>query len=213
MYRIVILFITLIMGSLVLSQSGYAAGLKKWKDKDGQWHFGDVIPPEYAQQGHEEISKQGLTLEVQERAKTEAEIAEQKRLAAIEAEEKKAAEERARHDRILLDTFSSVDDIEMTRDGKIAAIDSRILLSEKRIEKLQEDLDDRIEAAAAEERAGNTPNDELLKDIDSLKRQIKDQEDFIKGQNDDKKETTASYEADIQRFNFLKSEGQASWKD
>ena len=213
MFRAGIFLTLLFSGILVLNFPASAAGVKKWQDETGQWHFGDVIPPEYAQQGHEEISSQGLTIDVQERARTDAEIAEDKRLAAIEEEKKKAAEERARHDRILLDTFSSVDDIEMTRDGKIAAIDSRITLSEKRIEKIRQDLDERIEAAAAQERAGKPPGEELLKDIESLKRQINDQEKFIADQNKDKEAVMASYQNDIERFNMLKSEGQASTND
>lgn len=205
MNRYITLLITLVAGVLMFSQPGFAAGLKKWQDKDGQWHFGDVIPPEYAQQSHEELNKQGMTVEVQERVKTEAEIAEQKRLAAIEQEKQRKADEQARHDRILLDTFSNVDDIEMTRDGKIAAINSRISLAEKRIEKLDKDLNERMEAAAVQERSGKTPNQELIQDIESLHRQVKNQESFIETQNNEKDEVTASYEIDIERYKFLKS--------
>lgn len=206
MNRHITVLITLIVSVLVFSHSGFAAGsLKKWKDKDGQWHFGDVIPPEYSQQSHEELNKQGMTVEVQERAKTDAEIAEEKRLAAIEAEKQKEAEEKARHDRILLDTFSNVDDIEMMRDGKINAIDARISLAQTRIEKLREDLNERMETAASQERSGKTPNQDLLNDIESLRRQIKNQEDFIQAQNGDKDEVKASAEVDIKRYKELKS--------
>lgn len=191
---------------MVFSNPGFTAGtLKKWKDKDGQWHFGDVIPPEYAQQSHEELNKQGMTVEVQERAKTEAEIAEQKRLQTIEAEKQKKAEEQARHDKILLDTFSNVDDIEMMRDGKITAIESRISLAQTRIEKLRAELNQSMEKAANIERSGKTPNEDLLKEIESLRRQVKNQEDFINQQNGEKDEVMASAEKDIERFNQLKS--------
>lgn len=210
MNRGTITLIILVTGILMFSQPGLAAGaMKKWKDKDGQWHFGDVIPPEYAQQSHEEVNKQGMTVEVQERAKTEAEIAEQNRLAAIEEEQRRKAAEQVRHDSILLDTFSNVDDIEMAREGKIAAINSRITLAEKRIEKLEKDLNERMETAAAQERSGNTPNQELLQDIESLHRQVKNQQDFIKSQNDEKVEVMASYEKDIERYKSLKSGAQA----
>lgn len=206
MIRNMITLIILVMGVLLVSQAGLAAGsLKKWKDKDGQWHFGDVIPPEYSQQAHEELNVQGRTVEVQKRAKTEAEIAEEKRLAAVEEEKQRMAEEKARHDRILLDTFSSVDDMEMARDGKVAAINTRISLAEKRIEKLQKDLDQRMETAAAQERSGKSPNQELKQDIDELHRQIKNQDEFIKTQNDEKEGVMASYAQDIERYKELQS--------
>ena len=205
MIRNTLSLIMLVLGILMFSQAGFAAGLKKWKDKDGQWHFGDVIPPEYSQQSYEELNKQGMTIDVQQRAKTDAEIAEEKRKAAIEEKKKKQAEEQARHDRILIDTFSNVDDIVMARDGKVAAINSRISLAEKRIEKLQQDLDSRMGEAAAQERSGKTPSKELKRDIDSLRRQVKNQQDFINAQNNEKDEVMASYAKDIQRFKELRS--------
>ena len=210
-YIILLIFVACV---LMFSHPGFAAGsLKKWKDKDGQWHFGDVIPPEYSQQSHEELNKQGMTIEVQERAKTDAEIAEQKKQEAIEAEKRKQAEEQARNDRILLDTYSSVDDIEMMRDGKITAIDSRISLAQTRIAKLKEDLDERMETAATLERSGKSPNQELLMDIESLRRQLKNQEDFIKQQNGERTEVKASADKDIERFKQLKSGQQEQAAD
>lgn len=201
-----ITLLILIACVLMFSHPGFAAGtLKKWKDKDGQWHFGDVIPPEYSQQSHEELNKQGMTVEVQERAKTEAEIAEQERKAAIEAEKQKQAEDQERNDRILLDTYTSVDDIEMMRDEKLTAIDSRISLAQTRIEKLRKDLNEHMETAAAKERSGKTPNKELLNDIESLRRQVNNQEHFIKQQNKEKEELKASAEKDIERYKKLKS--------
>jgi len=212
MIRNTIYLFILAIGVLIFSQAGLAAGagkpttsLKKWQDKEGQWHFGDVIPPEYSQQSHEELNKQGMTVEVQKRAKTEAEVEEEKRLAAIEEDKKKMAEDKARHDSILLDTFSSVDDLVMARDGKVEAIKTRISLAEKRIEKLQKDLDERMETAAAQERSGKSPNLELKQDIDSLHRQLNNQEEFIKTQNEEKDGVLASYEIDIERYKKLKS--------
>lgn len=212
MIRNTISLLILAMGVLLFSQAGLAAGnsksttsLKKWQDKNGQWHFGDVIPPEYSQRAHEELNKQGMTVEVKERARTEAEIAEQNRLAAIEEEKKKMAEEQARHDQILLDTFTNIDDLEMARDGKVEAINTRISLAEKRIEKLQKDLDERMESAASQERSGKSPNQELKQDIDSLHRQINNQEEFIKTQNEEKDGVMDSFAKDIERYKELTS--------
>ena len=58
-----------------------AASIKCWTNEEGVRACGTVVPPEYAQQEHEEINKQGIVVNVQERAKTEAEIAEDKRQA------------------------------------------------------------------------------------------------------------------------------------
>lgn len=202
-----LLSVAITLGIVFFGLSIQAAGLKKWQDKDGNWHFGDTIPPEFAQQGHQEISKQGLVIETKERAKTDAEIEEEKQLAAIEKKKQKLAEEQARLDRMLLDTFSNVDDIENARDSKIEAITSRISLINRRSEKIKVDLDNRIQQAAAEERSGKNPNEGLLKDIESLRRQLKNNELAIKESDKDKEEVRAAYQSDIDRFNKLKTEG------
>ena len=180
------------------------AGIKCWTNHEGIRECGNRVPPEYAQQGHQELSKQGTVIEEQERAKTTEEIAEEQRQAELEAEKLKQEEERHRQDKILLDTFSNVEDIELARDGKIAAIESTIHLTNKRIEKIQEDLDKRIKAAAAEERSGNTPNEALLKDIESLRRQIKNNEAFIAKKRTEQEEVKSDYDIDIERFKNLK---------
>lgn len=189
-----------------LAFSGVAnARIVCWTNHEGVRECGNAIPPEFAQKQHEEISEQGMVLEEKERAKTAEEIAEEKRLADIEAEKTRIAEEQAAKDKILLDTFSSIDDIEMTRDGKISAIDATIKATNKRTEKIQADLDKRIEAAAAEERAGKAPPESLLEDIESLRRQISNNANYIETKQQEQEQIRAGYELDIERFKKLKN--------
>ena len=55
-------------GSLLLAcTSAWAATGKgtrayHWVDKDGVVHFGDTVPPEYAEQAHQELNEQGVTV-------------------------------------------------------------------------------------------------------------------------------------------------------
>src|SRR3972149_6609434 len=109
-----------------------AATIKCWTNNEGVKEGGTTVPPEYAQQEHEEINKQGMVVNVQERAKTDAEIAEDKRQAELAEEERKLAEEKSLHDSVLLQAFAKVEDLEAARDDKIAAIESSITLAEKR---------------------------------------------------------------------------------
>lgn len=180
------------------------ARFKCWTNSEGIRECGETVPPEYVQQGHQEMSKQGVMLDEQERAKTRAELAEEDRLAVLEAEKQKIEEEKAKQDKILLDTFTSVADIENIRDDKLAVIESSITLTRKRNEKTQEDLDKRIEAAAAAERAGNAPNEALLEDIKILRARIEKNKAFIVGKRAEQETVTADAELDIERFRKLK---------
>ena len=192
------------LGIVLSTPLAMSQTLKRWQDADGNWHFGDTIPPEYAQQGHEEVSKQGIVREVKDRAKTDEEIAEEKRLAEIEKQKQMEAEKQARQDRILIDTFSNIEDIEAARDDALAAIDSRIILIEKQNESIQSDLDSRIQQAATQEKNGQKPNEDLLADIESLQKQIKTNQTAIDESRKEQEQVKANYQADIDRYKELK---------
>lgn len=191
----------LFLGTFILP--GQAA-IKCWTNKDGVRECGDKVPPEYSQQGHQELSKQGLVKEEQKRAKTDEELAAEAKTAAEAAEQKRIQQERAQQDMVLLETFSSLEDIEQVRKERLVAIESSIKLAEKRTETIQADLSKRIKSAADSERAGNAPNEALLKDIESLKRQINDNSEYIDGKRKEYEATNSEYDGYAQRFKELK---------
>jgi len=192
------------MGLLVLSTPAQAR-IKCWENSDGVRECGETVPPEYAQKSHREISDQGITLEESAKVKTEEERLEEKRLLAIQEEEEAKKAEAKAQDKILLDTYSNTDDIQMTSDGKVAALESTINLANKRNEKIQSALDKRTAAAAAEELAGKQPSEELLKDIRSLKRQVKNNNKFIADKRLEQEETRKEYAEKVERFVELTS--------
>jgi len=203
--RLLLILFSLITIAFAMSTQ---AAIKCWTNKDGVKECGDRIPPEYSQTGHQELNKQGLVVDETERAKTGEELEEAKKLAALKAEEDRIAAEQAKKDQILLDTFSSVDDLQMARDGKIAAIESSISLAQKRNEKMQQDLDKWVEKAAAEERSGKAPPEDLLKDIETLRGNIENNNAFIAEKHAEQETVKAAYTKDIERFNELKSAGK-----
>ena len=125
--------ICLIACYLFTAASGVDAADKKgsgrllcWTNNEGVKECGDRIPPEYAQQEHQELNKKGMVIDKTEAVKSKEELAKEKEQAAATAEEERLAKEAARNDKILLQTFSNVDDIQMARDGKIATLQSSI---------------------------------------------------------------------------------------
>jgi chromosome segregation ATPase len=174
------------------------AAIKCWTNNEG------IRECEYAQQGHQELSKSGMVVEEQDRAKTPEELEAEAKEKEMLAEEKRLQQERARADRVLLATFSSVEEIELVRDERIRAIQASITLAESQIESIQMDLDKRIQAAADAERSGNTPNEALLKDIASLERQVSTKNEYITGKKSELEQTKHDYMANIDRFKELK---------
>jgi hypothetical protein len=188
-----------------LTLSGTAdARMKCWTNKEGFKECGNKIPPEYAQQEYQEIGKGGLARETNERAKTDEELAEERRIEEEMALQEKLEAEQKKEDGILLATFSNVGDIERARDERVTALEASIKLTHARNEKIQLDLDKRIQTAADAERAGKAPPEALLKDIESLKRQIKNNDSFIETKRTEQEEIRQAHANDIERFKKLK---------
>ncbi len=191
---------------VVLCSVGTAAQakIKCWKNNEGVRECGNSVPPEFAQQGHEKISAGGVKLDSKGRAKSleelEAERAAAKELAAAEKRE----HEQAAKDRVLLDTFSSDDDMILARDGQITHLESQIKLTESHTDKLNHSLELLIQEAADHERRGNEPPEKLLGDIKSLRQQISDNQVFVETKNKERGELINKFDADIARFRELK---------
>jgi len=58
--------------------------------------------------------------------------------------------------------------------------------------------------ASNQERNGKTPSEALLKDIESLKRQINNNDNFIKDKRNAQEEIKSSHNMDIARYKKLK---------
>ena len=187
---------------------GYApnsnAAIKCWKNNDGVRECGNAVPPEYAQQGHEERSQRGLVMDKQARAKTPEEIEEARVQEERDAEQARLDKIQAAKDRVLLDTFSNVDDMELARDGQLANITSQVKLNESQINKLERDIDERIAAAAELERRGTEPPEEIQNAIESLRSQIARKRTFIENKLVEQVQVRDKFDADIGRFRELK---------
>ncbi|MEJ2761846.1 MAG: hypothetical protein P8126_10035 [Gammaproteobacteria bacterium] len=202
-HTFLILSITaLLLGGISLASQ--ATTIKCWTNKDGIRECGQTVPPEYSQKSHVELNDQGMVIKKEARAKSVKELEEEARLKKAKKEAELKEKEKARQDRILLDTFSTVDDIKMVRDEQLAALESNIKITQKRNEKVQKELGKRIKAAAVVEQSGRKPNKSLLDEINSLKSQLKNNNKFIEQKRERMKQTKQDYSKKIARFKELK---------
>ncbi len=98
-----------------------------WKDKAGKTvGCGDKVPPEYQDNATKELSARGVTVNQSEPALT----AEQKKVLQAEQDRKTADKvklaEQNRRDKALLDTFTTVKEIDLKRNRDIQLIESNI---------------------------------------------------------------------------------------
>ena len=114
-----------IRGSLILAAllatAGSWAATYRWVDEKGAVHYGDSIPPQYAGQGHVELSSQGRVIKRVEPAATSAQALELRKQAAARKEaEARAEQELARHDSALQATYNNPHEIDVARDRALA---------------------------------------------------------------------------------------------
>ncbi len=155
----------LLGGAVALVPAGVsAATIKKCKDADGNWHYGDFAAEQCARSKITEISEGGI--KVEERGlQLSAEELEAQRQAQQRAEAQKAAAAAERErDNLLLTTYESEDSIERTRDERLMWIDQHIQINENFVARLEEQL------AALEIRA-RTP-DLAEAELTKLRKQI-----------------------------------------
>jgi hypothetical protein len=86
-----------------------------WVDDEGVKHYGDSIPPEYADKPKEVLNEQGVAVDQLDGKKSEQQLADE--AAAAELELQKDLQRRA--DKALLATYISVAEIEMHRDRRV----------------------------------------------------------------------------------------------
>lgn len=183
----------------------HAGKLYKWVDDSGQIRYGDRIPPQYAKIKNETLSEQGIVVETKAAAKTPEQLAEEERQAALKAEQERIRVEAARKDSILLDTFTNEDEMIMTRDGKIEAIEAVIRVTNDRTEKNKLRLADMKLRAANMERSGKALPKKLLRTITETRAQIESNTRYIANRSVEQQRIREKFEADIKRFRELKT--------
>ena len=188
---------------LLVSSFSVQAKMYKWLDEDGQMHFGDKIPQKYLVKEHDELNEHGVKTKHREAAKTAEEKAEERHL---EQERKKAAlaeKKQKQLDRVLLDTYTSEQDLIVARDSRLNALATQIQLSEafisdlnKKIESLEKQVAD-IKAASRE-----VPID-LHNRLDSEKQQVAAQTEVMKNHKKRSEKISAQFNGYIERFRVV----------
>lgn len=122
------LLIMIFMG-LAFSLPAHAA-MYKWVDKQGKVHYGDTIPPEYANQGSSQLDSNGLVIKKTDAALTPEQIKARDEAAAIAKKEKEAAQQQQRRDKALLATYTDVKEIDLAAQRNMSQIDAQIKSNE-----------------------------------------------------------------------------------
>lgn len=178
----------------------------RWVDENGQVHYGDSVPAKYAEQDRDVLNKQGVKVGREEGAITPEEAA------AKAAEEKAAREEQKRklRDRVLLQTYQSVKEIEILRDARLELVDAQLTIQEQSLANLRaqraqiQRIASRYAPANAESGAEPLP-EELAADLDRSANDIATQESNLVRRREERENIRLTFEADMQRYQELRA--------
>jgi hypothetical protein len=202
----------LVVAAIALPSDGSAQReqrLFKWTDENGVVHYGDKVPPEYANRDRDVLNEHGVAVGFQEGEITEAERAA---AAAREAEverERLAKAEVARRDRMLLETYLSVADIEELRNRRLELLESQIKVTELYLSNLRKKLLGLQSEASGfkpyttSEKAPQIPEN-LALDLSRTTSMITLYEQTLSRTRSDQVQLRNSFDSDITRFRQLK---------
>ena len=188
------------------AQSDKQKKLYRWVDKNGQVHYGDSVPAEYAEQDREVLNRQGVPVGREEGLITPEE-------AAVKAASDKAArdeQKRKLRDRVLLQTYQSVQELEVLRDNRLDLVDAQLTIQEQSLSNLRAQRA-QIERMAARYAPANAATDaqplpdEVAADIERSANDIQTQEANLVRRREERENIRKTFEADIERYKELRA--------
>lgn len=182
----------------------------KWTDDQGRVHYGDRVPPQFVDRDRDLLNEQGVRVGREEGAKTAEERAEEARIAALQEEARAAKLAAARRDRVLLETYLSVEEIEMLRDRRLELMESQIKVTEQYLNNLRKKLLKLQQEAVAYKPYSDKPDapdipSNLGLDISRTVASINLYERTLATTRGLQDETREKFARDISRFGELKS--------
>lgn len=203
------LVLAVLAAGAALAADTKGARIKKCQDAQGRWHYGDEAADACAQSKVIELDTRGIKRNVIDAPLTEAEL--KARAAGLEETEKarKLAEQQKRRDDQLLATYAVEDDIILSRDRKLADIDTQIKSSEATLGSLKKSLA-RIQAQAADEQRGGKPvSEQTTKTIAANEAQVAKHQTHIDDLKKEQETVRTQFQTDIERFRELKKKSVA----
>lgn len=179
-----------------------AAKMYKWVDDKGVTHYGETIPPEYANKDRTELNKEGRAV------KKEEVLTPEERRASDQADTKKHAEEEAalerkRRDKALVNTYSNEKEIDLARtrnlqqvEARIEGISSQLKMADGNLLNFQKEID-------RYNKAGKTIPASLQEDLNEAQKRLEKLQQDLEKAKAERAALNARYDADKARYKEL----------
>jgi hypothetical protein len=173
----------------------------RWTDEQGVVHYGDRIPPQYATSERAILNSQGVEVRKLDAQKSADQIA-------AEARASQDLQRQKQHDAFLMNTYTSVKDIEALRDVRLDQLHGQ----KSAAEQYAESLNARLSALQTRARlfkpysahpdARRMPDD-LVEDLVRTLKELRTQGGIVSTKTDEETALKAQFQADIERYREL----------
>ena len=197
---------------LMLLSFPAAAKMYKWVDESGKTHFGDTIPPQYANQGNSELNKAGLVIKKTDAALTPEQRKAKEEEEAQKKEEDRKKEEQKRHDKALLNTYTTEKEIDLVRDRNLQQGTLQLQGVELRIKQIQPRLDQSRKQAGTFTVKQKPVPAYLQQEIHETETEMQHLQDMVKQKHQEMDAIRTRFEDDKKRFRELRQVEESAKK-
>ena len=185
------------------------ADIYRWKDENGKTHYSPTLPPEYSDKPYDILSDSGVLL---------------KHVADPLAEQRGPAEEdegdgeleplrtdqeiRVRSDNLLLLRYHSEDDIREAMEVEVSQLGYDARLINQSLASVTTAIAAQVRNASNRQRAGMPADENLEKEINSLRNRLRRNEAELSGLEAREAKIRADFERDMERYRYLASGGK-----
>jgi hypothetical protein len=173
----------------------------RWTDEQGVVHYGDSVPPQYAQRERSVLNGRGVEVRKLDAQKSPEELAADRRAQQAELKQKQ-------HDAFLVNTYASVKDIEALRDLRLDQIRGQKSAAQQYVDSLNARLGSLQTRAkvfkpySARPEAHRMPDD-LAEDLIHTLNELRTQNNVLASKSEEETTLKAQFQADIQRYQEL----------
>ena len=183
--------------------SGKGAVTYRWTDDQGVVHYGDSVPPQYAQKERSVLNARGVEMRTLDAQKTP------EQLAAAERVQQEVLKQK-QHDAFLMNTYTSVKDIEALRDQRLDQLHGQRIAAEQYVDSLHSRL------SALQTRAKNFKPynsrpaahkmpDDVAEDLVHTLNELRTQNSALTAKTAEETSTKAKFQTDIERYRELRA--------
>ena len=206
----------LLLGGPALAQN---KKVYRWVDADGNVHYTESLPPEHRDSGHDVLNDQGLVIDENQRL-TPQKTDDQKSEEEIKAEEAAElprdssglprpkplyteAEKQQRMDNFLMLRYESEQEITDAMDVEIKQLNYDRRLIEGSQASIMEAWRGQIREAANRQRAGQTVDDGVQRDVTKLQSELAQNRLELAALEEREAKIRADFQAQLDRYRFL----------